>query len=83
MAALGLAFVGITCLIFLLNRSAAKAQTALRPGIFPADTTIFTGKISKKRMIEEHELEYAEITGTAEVEKAVPEVEASPAAGAE
>jgi formate dehydrogenase subunit gamma len=35
----------------------------LRPGIFPADTTIFTGKISKHRIVEEHPLEYAEITG--------------------
>jgi len=34
-----------------------------RPGIFPADTTIFTGRISRKRMAEEHALEYAEITG--------------------
>jgi len=34
-----------------------------RPGIFPADTTMFTGKISRKRMAEEHALEYAEITG--------------------
>ncbi len=32
----------------------------LRPGIFPADTSIFTGKISLKRMKEEHALEYAE-----------------------
>jgi len=31
-----------------------------RPGIFPADTTIFTGKLSIERMIEEHSLEYAE-----------------------
>ena len=34
-----------------------------RPGIFPADTTIFTGKLSRKRMAEEHALEYAELTG--------------------
>ncbi|MDO8691065.1 MAG: cytochrome C, partial [Dehalococcoidia bacterium] len=40
-----------------------------RPGIFPGDFTIFTGKISKKRMIEEHALEYAETAGTAEPEK--------------
>lgn len=33
----------------------------LKPGIFPADTSIFTGKISKKRIQEEHPLEYAEI----------------------
>ena len=32
-----------------------------RPGVFPADTSIFTGKVSRERMIEEHPLEYAEI----------------------
>lgn len=32
-----------------------------RPGMFPADTSIFTGRISKARMIEEHPLEYQEI----------------------
>jgi formate dehydrogenase gamma subunit len=31
-----------------------------RPGVFPADTSIFTGKISRERMLEEHPLEYAE-----------------------
>lgn len=36
----------------------------LRPGIFPADTSIFTGRISKKRLIEEHPLEYAILTET-------------------
>lgn len=34
-----------------------------KPGIFPADTTMITGKISRKRMLEEHPLEYAELTG--------------------
>jgi formate dehydrogenase gamma subunit len=34
-----------------------------KPGIFPADTSIFTGKISRKRMLEEHGLEYAALTG--------------------
>ena len=33
-----------------------------RPGVFPADTSIFTGKISRERMLEEHTLEYAEMT---------------------
>ncbi len=32
-----------------------------KPGIFPGDFSIFTGKISRKRMIEEHPLEYAEL----------------------
>ena len=36
----------------------------LKPGIFPADTSIFTGKISRKRMVEEHPLEFAALTGT-------------------
>ena len=34
-----------------------------KPGIFPADTTIFTGKISRERMLDEHPLEYEELTG--------------------
>ena len=34
-----------------------------KPGIFPADTSIFSGKISRERMIEEHHLEYAELVG--------------------
>ena len=36
-------------------------EVMLRPDVFPADTTIFTGKMSKKRMMEEHSLEYAEL----------------------
>jgi formate dehydrogenase subunit gamma len=35
----------------------------LNPLRFPGDTTIFTGKMSRERMIEEHPLEYARITG--------------------
>ncbi|MBM2824504.1 MAG: deca-heme C-type cytochrome-like protein [Dehalococcoidales bacterium] len=35
----------------------------LKPAIFPADTSIFTGKISRKRMLEEHSLEYARLIG--------------------
>jgi formate dehydrogenase subunit gamma len=31
-----------------------------RPGVFPADTSIFTGKISRERALEEHPLEYTE-----------------------
>lgn len=37
----------------------------LRPGIFPFDTSIFTGKIPKQRMIEEHPLEYARMISQA------------------
>ncbi len=46
------------------------------PGHFPMDWTIFTGKISKEKMIEEHPLEYARITGRplpAEGSKASPD----------
>ena|SRR5450756_1882127 len=35
----------------------------LNPLRFPGDTTIFTGKISRERMIEEHPLEYARVMG--------------------
>jgi thiosulfate reductase cytochrome b subunit len=31
------------------------------PRVFPADTSIFTGKISRERMMEEHPLEYEEM----------------------
>jgi cytochrome b subunit of formate dehydrogenase len=41
-------------------------EVVLRPGIFPGDTTIFTGRISKQRMLEEHYLEYVELTATEE-----------------
>jgi len=37
-------------------------EVLFRPGVFPADTSIFTGKISRQRMAEEHALEYAELT---------------------
>ncbi|MDO8490727.1 MAG: cytochrome b/b6 domain-containing protein [Dehalococcoidia bacterium] len=33
------------------------------PGKFPADTSIFTGKISGKKLLEEHPLEYARLVG--------------------
>ncbi len=41
----------------------------LRPGIFPIDKSVHTGKISIKRMEEEHPLELAEIMGTKSEEK--------------
>ena len=34
------------------------------PEHFPSDNTIFTGRISRKRMLEEHPLEYARLTDT-------------------
>lgn len=36
-------------------------EVIFRPGIFPIDTAIFSGKISKERMLEEHPLEYARL----------------------
>jgi formate dehydrogenase gamma subunit len=33
----------------------------LRPGLFPLDTSIFTGKIPMKRLMEDHPLEYARV----------------------
>ncbi|MFH1383140.1 MAG: cytochrome b/b6 domain-containing protein [Chloroflexota bacterium] len=36
-------------------------EAFLKPGVFPGDFSIFTGKISKEEMLEEHGLEYAEI----------------------
>lgn len=33
------------------------------PEVFPLDTSIFTGKISKERMVHEHPVEYERITG--------------------
>jgi cytochrome b subunit of formate dehydrogenase len=38
-------------------------EVILRPDVFPADFTIFTGKISTRRMIEEHYLDYVDLTG--------------------
>jgi cytochrome b subunit of formate dehydrogenase len=35
----------------------------LNPDVFPFDTSIFTGKISRERLAHEHPLEYAEIYG--------------------
>lgn len=35
----------------------------LASGVFPLDTSIFTGKISRERMLAEHPLEYEEWTG--------------------
>lgn len=45
----------------------------LKPGIFPADTSIFTGKISRERMEEEHYLEYAELVGAVAMEETLDE----------
>lgn len=41
----------------------------LRPGVFPADTAIFTGKISREKMMEEHPLEYTELVGAGAIKE--------------
>ena len=46
-----------------------------RPGVFPADVTIFTGRISRKRIAEEHPLEYPDIAA----EELAAEHQAEPA----
>ncbi len=46
----------------------------LNPDVFPFDATIFTGKITRERMLHEHPLELARIEGT------VPDVEGHAAA---
>ena len=38
-------------------------NSVFSPDVFPLDTAIFTGWISKERMIHEHPLEYERLTG--------------------
>jgi formate dehydrogenase subunit gamma len=38
-------------------------NSVFSPEVFPMDTGIFTGKISKERMVHEHPLEYESVTG--------------------
>ncbi len=52
-----------------------------KSGIFPADTSIFTGRISKKRMAEEHSLEYIELIGRAPHSDAADPPETKPLPG--
>ncbi|MBI2831627.1 MAG: cytochrome b/b6 domain-containing protein [Chloroflexi bacterium] len=50
-----------------------------RPGIFPVDMSIHTGKISRERMLHEHPLEYAELMADkARQDTAKHSTEASP-----
>lgn len=61
-------------LIFLLNAVWHIYNSIFSPEAFPLDTSIFTGYISRERMIREHPLEYARMEGVApeELEKNVP-----------
>ena len=47
-------------------------DVVFKPGIFPADTSIHSGKISKERLMEEHALEYDELTGKKATEETAP-----------
>ncbi len=49
------------------------------PEVFPLDTVIFTGRISRRRMIHEHPLEYERITGLRLEEPRPPRRPESPA----
>ncbi|MDA8079334.1 MAG: cytochrome b/b6 domain-containing protein [Nitrospiraceae bacterium] len=40
-------------------------NSVFSPEVFPLDTSIFTGRISRERMIHEHPVEYERITGVA------------------
>jgi cytochrome b subunit of formate dehydrogenase len=51
----------------------------LNPEVFPGDSSIFTGKVSKARLAHEHPLEYAELYG----EPAPPPSPPAPAPGDE
>ncbi len=46
-------------------------DVVFKPGIFPGDVSIFTGRISRRRQVEEHPLEYPELA--AEETAAAPE----------
>ncbi len=50
-------------LIFLINAIWHIYNAIFCPEVFPLDTSIFTGYISKERMIREHPLEFARMEG--------------------
>ncbi len=50
-------------LIFLINAVWHIYNSIFSPEVFPLDTSIFTGHISRERMIREHPLELARIEG--------------------
>jgi hypothetical protein len=49
--------------IFLINAIWHIYNSIFSPEVFPLDTSIFTGYISRDRMLREHPLELAEIEG--------------------
>ncbi|HSL91225.1 MAG TPA: hypothetical protein VK863_01130, partial [Candidatus Limnocylindrales bacterium] len=55
-------------LIFLINAIWHIYNAIFSPEAFPLDTTIFTGHISRERMLREHPVELARIEGV-EVEE--------------
>ena len=50
-------------LIFLINAIWHIYNSIFSPEVFPLDTSIFTGYISRERMVREHPLELARIEG--------------------
>lgn len=66
-------------LIFLINAIWHIYNSIFSPEVFPLDTSIFTGYISRARMVREHPLELARIEGTAHGGPAEPDP--GPAAG--
>jgi cytochrome b subunit of formate dehydrogenase len=57
-------------LIFLLNAVWHIYNSVFSPDVFPLDTSIFTGHISRERMVREHPLELAQMEGV-DIEKIV------------
>jgi formate dehydrogenase subunit gamma len=58
--------------IFLLNAIWHIYNAAFAPEVFPLDTSIFTGYISRERMLREHPLELARLEGVP-LEKLLPD----------
>ncbi|NIS74114.1 MAG: cytochrome C [Deltaproteobacteria bacterium] len=57
-------------LIFLLNAVWHIYNSIFSPDVFPLDTSIFTGHISRERMVREHPIELAQMEGV-DIEKIV------------
>jgi formate dehydrogenase subunit gamma len=54
---------GEALLAFLIIVTWHLYSAHINPDRFPGDNSIFTGKISRERMIEEHPIEYSRLTG--------------------